>query len=84
MSKPRHLYIGTVRPTTGSDAGTGTVCEDTPEYDYAAHGFLDTLYISQTTCIPCLVRITTVVEGLLVSLGYKELGEKVDTPSTEE
>ena len=83
MTTPRHLYIGSMRPMGSTDAGIDTVCGDTPEYDSNQHSFVDTLYISRTTCIQCLLKIHTVVEGLLVSLGYNELSEEIAIPTEE-
>ena len=83
MPTPRHLYIGSMRPMGSTDSGIGTVCGDTPEYDSNQHSFVDTLYISRTTCIQCLLKIHTVVEELLVSLGYNELGEDIEMPEGE-
>ena len=83
MPTPRHLYIGSMRPMTSTDAGIDTVCGDEPEYDSNQHSFVDTLYISRTTCIQCLLKIHTVVKRLLVSLGYNEFGEEIDIPEGE-
>ena len=65
VTQPRHLYIGSMRPMVSTDAGIDTVCGDEPEYDSNQHSFVDTLYISRTTCIPCLSRVITVAAGLI-------------------
>ena len=83
VTTPRHLYIGLLRPMGRTDSGIATVCGELPEYDSKAHGFRDTLYITRTTCIPCLLKIHSTVDQLLVSLGYNEFGEKVDTLAKE-